>query len=142
VRARPQGRRGCHRKALARMRTLMGAGNVKLVYGLWGHLPDRAFRLLAYMALSSLDTDEPPRFWGGREAAAIALGRDLPRVLDRARSQPATGAGVEIERQRAAAFQDVKKWTRVLLDAGAIARAGGPARVGHNAGVRARVEIG
>ena len=53
----------------------MGAANVRLVYERWGHLPDRAFRVLAFMALTSLDNDAMPRYWGGSKALAGALGR-------------------------------------------------------------------
>jgi hypothetical protein len=60
----------------------MGSSNVALVYALWGHLPDHAFRLLGYMALVTLDADEPPIFWQGVPALALALGRDLPEDPD------------------------------------------------------------
>lgn len=59
----------------------MGAGNVSLAYICWAKLPDRAFRLLAYMALVSMDTDNPPKFWGGHSALARALGRNTPDAL-------------------------------------------------------------
>lgn len=52
----------------------LGAGNVAGAFDSWSHLPDRAFRALAYMALVSLDRDDPPRYWGGRGALAKALG--------------------------------------------------------------------
>jgi hypothetical protein len=55
----------------------MGAGNVKAVYALWADLPDRPFRVLAYMALTAKDADDPPMFWGGRESLAVAIGRKV-----------------------------------------------------------------
>jgi hypothetical protein len=55
----------------------MGAGNVKAVYALWADLPDRPFRVLAYMALTAKDADDPPKFWGGRESLAVAIGRKV-----------------------------------------------------------------
>lgn len=63
--------------------TAVGATNVSLVYLGWSHLPDRPFRLLAYMALVSLDTDVPPRYFGGYPALARALGRNTPDAFDR-----------------------------------------------------------
>ena len=58
----------------------MGAGNVGLVYARWGHLPHAPFRVLAYMALRTLDDGDPPRFWGGRESLAVALGRSASQT--------------------------------------------------------------
>jgi hypothetical protein len=55
----------------------MGAGNVKAVYALWADLPDRPLRVLAYMALTAKDADDPPMFWGGRESLAVAIGRKV-----------------------------------------------------------------
>jgi len=56
----------------------MGASNVAAVYTHWRKLPDRAFRLLTYMALVSMDRDMPPRYFGGVDPLVEALGRDLP----------------------------------------------------------------
>lgn len=89
----------------------MGAGNVKLVYARWASLPDGPFRVLAYMALVSLDDDNPPRFWGGREALALATGRI---VADRLTTDPAEIAA------RRAAFKAVGRMLAALKDAGAI----------------------
>lgn len=89
----------------------MGAGNVKAVYGLWGHLPDRPFRLLAFMALTAKDDDQPPCFWGGRETLAVGLGRDVP-----------TGDDAASKRARHAAFEAVRSSLSQLVTAGAIKR--------------------
>lgn len=56
----------------------MGARNVGRAYAYWRCLPHAPFRLLVFMAYLSLDADEPPRFFGGTEAMAEAVGRDLP----------------------------------------------------------------
>src|SRR5574341_1281057 len=87
----------------------MGAGNVGLVYGLWGHLPHAPFRVLAYMALRTLDDDDPPQFWGGRESLALALGRIVPKPEDE-----------QSRRERKAAFEAVKEATSTLRRLGAI----------------------
>lgn len=71
---------------------MMGAQLVSRVYTSWTHLPDRPFRLLAYMALIAKDTNAAPTYWGGRDSLAEALGyRDMTestyRVVSRAISQ-------------------------------------------------------
>ena len=85
----------------------MGSANVKAAYALWRHrLADTGFTVLAYMALISLDKDDPPRYFGGRHALARqALGR---------RSR-----GVESELDEAD-VQAVKRAVRALTSAGAI----------------------
>ena len=87
----------------------MGAGNVGLVYARWGHLSHAPFRVLAYMALRTLDDDDPPQFWGGRESLAVALGRIVPKPQDE-----------QSRRERKAAFEAVKEMTTVLKKAGAV----------------------
>ncbi len=89
----------------------MGAGNVKLAFALWGDLPHAPFRALTYMALVSLDDDRPPRYWGGREHLALALGRDVP-----ARNDEDPG----VTRERRAAFRAVDRVVADLTKAGAI----------------------
>ncbi|AVT37401.1 hypothetical protein [Plantactinospora sp. BB1] len=89
----------------------MGASNVKLVYTLWRDLPDGPFRVLAYMALVSLDEDDPPKFWAGREALALATGRV---VADRWTEDPDELA----ERRRA--FKAVDRNLKALREFGAI----------------------
>lgn len=89
----------------------MGAGNVKAVYGLWGHLPDRPFRLLAFLALTAKDDDSPPRFWGGRETMAVGIGRTVP-----------TGDDDESRKGRHATFEAVRWNLNQLIKAGAIER--------------------
>jgi len=88
----------------------MGAGNVKHVYAYWRDLADGPFRVLAYMALVSLDDDDPPRFWGGRETLALATGR---MVADKWTEDPDALA----ERRRA--FKAVDRMLSVLTKAGA-----------------------
>ncbi len=87
----------------------MGAGNVGLVYARWGKLPHAPFRVLAYMALRTLDDDDPPMFWGGRESLAVALGRIVPKPQDE-----------QSKRERKAAFEAVKDVTSTLRRFGAI----------------------
>lgn len=89
----------------------MGAGNVKLAFFHWGDLPHAPFRALTYMALVSLDDDRPPRYWGGREHLAIALGRDVPARND---EDP------DVTRERRAAFRAVDRVVADLTKAGAI----------------------
>lgn len=98
----------------------MGAGNVSLAYICWAKLPDRAFRLLTYMALVSMDTDRPPRFWGGYPALARAVGRNTPDVLG--------GNATDAEKKaRTADFEAVRIGMRVLLKNEAIALDEAPA---------------
>lgn len=54
----------------------MGAAHVSAVYAQWSGLPDRPFRLLAYMALIAKDSTPEPTYWGGRDGLCIALGLD------------------------------------------------------------------
>jgi hypothetical protein len=91
----------------------VGARNVKTAYANWGHLPHGPFRLLSYMSLIALDADTEPKFWGGREALAIALGR----------LHTFAGSGLteeEREHARETGFLAVKRALRTLKAAGAI----------------------
>ena len=54
----------------------MGATNVAQVYTHWTHLGHREARLLAYLALVSLDAGRPPVYFGGWADAARAIGLD------------------------------------------------------------------
>lgn len=106
----------------------MGSANVGLAYARWGHLPDRPFRLLAFMALVSLDEDDPPMFYKGREAMAVALGRILPPApaptdfSDRAE---------QFRKARRADFEAVKNALRPLTKIGVVVceRESGPGQV-------------
>jgi hypothetical protein len=98
----------------------MGASNVAAVYARWTGLNHVPFRLLAYMALVSLDRDEPPRFWGGRDDLAGAIGRTLPREPDDTDTDP---SAVAARRQRRAAHEAVRAGLRELKDVGAITTA-------------------
>lgn len=97
----------------------MGAGNVKLAYAHWADLPDKAFRVLVYMALVSRDQDDPPTFYAGREALALALGRIVREASD------------ETAAERNAAFKAVREVTRVLVRRGTV-RVLKPAAPGRN----------
>lgn len=77
----------------------MGAGNVKAVYGRWGHLPHQPFRVLAFMALTALDDASPPSYWGGhRTLATAALGRGLSTPLTESDYRAVRRAVAELER--------------------------------------------
>lgn len=78
----------------------MGARLVSATYAHYGHLPDRAFRLLTYMALVCKDETKNPTYYGGREALANALG------------------ATEDE----AGFHAVKRCIATLVAAGAVSR--------------------
>lgn len=97
----------------------MGATNVKNVFEHWGHLDHRPHRLLTYMALTALDKDNPPLFYGGREMLAAALGYNVP-------TEPSGGAespfAVQAQKDRDKAFQAVKQAINVLIRKGAISR--------------------
>ena len=55
----------------------MGANHVSTIYAQWGRRIDGcAFRLLVHMALTALDSDNPPMYWAGRDGMAAALGKD------------------------------------------------------------------
>lgn len=88
----------------------MGAGNVKSVYASWGHLKDRPMRLLVFMALTALDRDDTPRYFGGWKSLALSgLGRQVPDIIDDATRKEAD-----------AIKQDVKRTIQALRHAGAI----------------------
>lgn len=79
---------------------MMGARLVAATYAHYGHLPDRAFRLLVHMALTCKDETKQPTYYGGREALANALGAP----------------------EDAAGFHAVKRCIATLVTAGAISR--------------------
>lgn len=91
--------------------SMMGAGLAKAAYAAANeldvreHAPVRAF---VFMALTALDTDDRPAFYGGREALASAI------------SAPRTTGG----------FKAVKNATRALVERGlvAVASKGAPGR--------------
>jgi hypothetical protein len=84
----------------------MGSDNVRTVFARWGHLPDPSFRVLLFMALVSMDNDDPPWFCLGQEALALALGRMIPE-------KPATSdtskRAEEYRKARDADFRAVKR---------------------------------
>lgn len=76
----------------------MGANNVAAVYGLWSarlREQHKAFRVLAYMALVSKDHDDPPRFFAGRDALVLALGRAPSTKVERHAAHEAVRAAVD-----------------------------------------------
>jgi hypothetical protein len=106
----------------------MGASNVSAAFRMYPDLPHRAFRLLAYMALVSLDEDRPDApariSWIGREALAEALGFSVPPEPD----VDDTSVDAEVARvRRHGAFVVLGTAIRELIAAGAIerVRAGG-----------------
>jgi hypothetical protein len=59
----------------------VGAANAMRVYAAWGHLDDRPFRLLIYMALRARDHDAEPWYGAGHEELAeIGLGLKPPQT--------------------------------------------------------------
>lgn len=76
----------------------MGARNAKLCYALYGSLPDAPFRVLVFMALTTIDADPVPVFNGRWESLAVSLGRlvpdDDPGDRDGAREREAASRAV------------------------------------------------
>jgi hypothetical protein len=99
--------------------TPMGIGNVKRVYAQWGTLPEKPFRVLVWMAAVSLDHDDPPLYFAGRDTLVFAMGRTLPDADDEA-------SGL----QREAAYRALKRVMRTLKSHGAVSvvRRGGSGR--------------
>lgn len=94
----------------------MGARLVKLAYAYAVDVPlkPNEFRLLAYMALTSLDEEASPRYFDSRESSALALGRRVEDDRDDLSDQE--------RRDRDAAFEAIKVATRGLVELGAIVR--------------------
>ncbi|SKB86180.1 hypothetical protein SAMN05660916_03018 [Arthrobacter sp. 31Cvi3.1E] len=90
----------------------LGAQNVSKAFTLWRSLTDQPFRALTYMALVSMDSDNPPTYWGGRDALAEALGHTLPA----AESEDAEAAAQIREK----AYRAVKRALKSLHQEGAI----------------------
>jgi len=101
----------------------MGSRLVKRAYAYAVDVPlhPNEFRLLAWMCLTALDEDSPPRYFDSREASALALGRRVPD---------------EETPERSAAFESVKVAIRGLTTVGAIRRR----KQGHR-GQRAEFDI-
>lgn len=102
----------------------MGARNAKLCYALYGDLDGASFRVLVFMALTTIDADPVPTFNGRWESLAVALGRIVP---DEDRSDPENLA------ERAAASRAVRRAITALTRRKAVTTvkrgsgAGGPA---------------
>lgn len=95
----------------------MGAGLVKAVFACWGHLDPMPKLLLVRMAVSALDDDTPPMFWGGRTALATAIGRDVPDappMTDRSRDADLA------RKARRDAFKAVERAVQALTRSGAV----------------------
>lgn len=93
----------------------MGIENVKLVFARWVHLPHGSFRLLTFMALVTMDEDQPPVYWGGREPLAYALGRITPPAPE---DSDTSARAADYRRARRADFEAVKVAFRPLAKAG------------------------
>lgn len=108
----------------------MGAGNVSAVYAYWSRLNHVPFRLLTYMALVCLDRDDAPRFWGGRDALACAIGRQVPPEPPRADQSPAAAA---VRAHRRAAHEAVRAALHELKRAGVLSKVDGTGHIGQQA---------
>jgi len=81
-------------------------------FGISHSLSGNEFRLLAFMAHTARDTDQPPRYFGSREMSAAGLGFLIPEDDGRP----------DNERARRSAFEVVRRATAALVTAGAITR--------------------
>jgi len=97
----------------------VGAQNVAKVFTYWTHLGHRDTRALVYMANVSLDADQPPLYFGGWEALAVAMG------LSPDRDDP-----------NESARKQIVKALKVLTDAGVVVSTGAARR-----GVRAEYAL-
>ncbi|MFC5182831.1 hypothetical protein [Actinomadura harenae] len=99
----------------------MGIRNVKAVFDNWRQLPDGPFRLLVYMAIRSMDDDDPPVYFAGRDELVMAIGRELPDMSE---------TDAASDRARAASYEAVKRAVRTLKADAAITviRRGGAGR--------------
>lgn len=90
----------------------------------WSHLDHAPFRLLAYMAIVAKDDGDPPLFYQGQEACAMALGMS-----------PDADA-----KARQAAFRGVRRHIETLIKAKCIERLR-PAGPGRNAEYALRLSM-
>ncbi len=97
----------------------MGAQLVAKAYAFAAHpsidLKPNEMLLLGYMALTALDSDDPPVYFASRERSAYALGRMVPDE-----PWPDDPDAAEQHRIRAAAFMRVKVALAGLVKIGAI----------------------
>jgi hypothetical protein len=84
-----------------------------IAFAAMNDLKPNEYRLLIFMALTALDTDQPPRYFASREESAFGLGR---RVADGHTTDPDEIAA------RDAAFKAVKLAVQGLVKCGAIER--------------------
>ena len=83
----------------------MGAQNVGKVFAYWRHLGHKEARALTFMALTALDADKPPVYFGGWAAVAEALGLDP-------------------DKKHASASEVFRKTLAALVKAGAVVSSG------------------
>jgi len=96
----------------------VGATNALAAYARWHDLPDLPHRVLVYMALRTMDADDPPLYWAGWEELAVAAGRMIPD------HDPHDKA---VTKERRAALKSVSAVLRILRDRGAVRLATRPA---------------
>lgn len=99
----------------------MGASNVAKAFTHWAHLDDRSFRILCRMALVSLDSGEPPRYYKGRDDLALALGKAVPAKPDESDHSPEAETARRI---RASTYEVVRKAVAKLAKEGVISSSG------------------
>jgi hypothetical protein len=102
-------------------RLAVGYSNVAMAYTYWAFLPDRAFRILGFMALMAADTDNPPCYFAGYAPLARALGRDVPDDVHAPSGDPAQ------DRARKAALEAVRVNLKPLYEYGVARVLVGPA---------------
>lgn len=95
----------------------MGYQNANAIYANWSHLGHAPFRLLVFMGLHSRDDGDPPVFFEGRDAAAVALGRMPPPPPDPWDESP---AAEKVRQLRRTHYEAVKQNTQILVKAGAV----------------------
>lgn len=87
------------------------------VFAVGKPLKPNEFRLFTHMALTALDTDVRPTYFGSREQSTLALGRTIPDPVP-----PDDPHFAVIDAERKAAFKRVLEAQKGLIDAGAIRR--------------------
>lgn len=111
----------------------MGANYAKSVFEQWSHLPHHAQLVLIRMALIVKDKDSEPRYWGGWQELAFALGYDMSWFVEVDEKRKVRG--------RRNAQEGVRRVMQCLVDEGAITRVRG-GYAGHNAEYRLNLKAG
>jgi hypothetical protein len=96
----------------------VGSGLARAVSDNWGHLPAGPYKLLMRMALIALDKpskkgEQPFHYYKGWTDLAEALGRKVPDQEDMSE---------EAARKRKTIKDEVRRYTNVLVDLGAVHR--------------------